>query len=130
MKALKKYLITLLVGFAGVALILWSKDIMAQTAAVDVFHILCDAFFVVGFVITAAGLLVFSSNEGTFDMIVYGVKSFVDMFRKTSQMKYDTFFDYRQSRADTKIPFGFLLVSGLCFLAVAFVMYYLYRCYK
>lgn len=130
MKSLKKYLITFAVGFAAVALILWSKDILAQTKPVDIFHILTDAFFAVGVFITSAGLLVFSSNEGTFDMIVYGVKSFVDMFRKTSQMKYDTFFDYRQSRADTKIPFGFLLVSGLCFLAVAFVMYYLYRCYK
>ena len=130
MKALKKYLITLLVGFAGVALILWSKDIMAQTAAVDVFHILCDAFFVVGFVITAAGLLVFSSNEGTFDMLVYGVKSFVDMFRKDSIKKYDTFYDYRESRAQSKMSFGFMIICGLFFLAVSMVMYYFYTQYK
>ena len=130
MKVLKKYLITLLVGFAGVALILWSKDIMAQTAAVDVFHILCDAFFVVGFVITAAGLLVFSSNEGTFDMLVYGVKSFVDMFRKDSIKKYDTFYDYRESRAQSKMSFGFMIICGLFFLAVSMVMYYFYTQYK
>ena len=130
MKALKKYLITLLVGFAGVALILWSKDIMAQTAAVDVFHILCDAFFVVGFVITAAGLLVFSSNEGTFDMLVYGVKSFVDMFRKDSIKKYDTFYDYRESRAQSKMSFGFMIICGLFFLAVSMVMHYFYTQYK
>jgi drug/metabolite transporter (DMT)-like permease len=130
MKALKKYLITLLVGFAGVALILWSKDIMAQTAAVDVFHILCDAFFVVGFVITAAGLLVFSSNEGTFDMLVYGVKSFLDMFRKDSIKKYDTFYDYRESRAQSKMSFGFMIICGLFFLAVSMVMYYFYTQYK
>ena len=63
MKTGKKYLITLLVGFAAVGLILWSKDIFAQTAPVDVFHILCDAFFAVGVVITSAGLLIFASNE-------------------------------------------------------------------
>ena len=130
MKALRKYWITLLIEASLTAAIAFGKDVLDQTALVNVYHILCDSFFVAGTVTTCAGLLVFSSNEGTFDMIVYGVKSFVDMFRKTSQMKYDTFFDYRQSRADTKIPFGFLLVSGLCFLAVAFVMYYLYRCYK
>lgn len=130
MKALRKYLITLLIGFLAVALIAWSKDIFNQTAPVRVFHILTDAFFAVGVVMTSAGLLVFSSNEGTFDMIAYGLRSFVDIFRKTSQKKYDTFFDYRESRADKKIPFGFLLICGLFFLAISFIMYFLYRQYS
>lgn len=130
MRAIKKYLITLLIGFAAVALIIWSKDIFSQSAPVDVFHILCDAFFAVGFLIFAAGLLVFSSNEGTFDMLVYGVKTFVDMFRKNSLRKYDTFYDYRASRADKKIQFGFLLICGLLFLAISMVMYYFYCQYK
>lgn len=130
MKASRKYWITLLVGFVAVALILWAKDIFRQTAAATVFHILSDAFFVVGVVIFGAGGLIFSSNEGTFDMLVYGVKSFLDMFRKHSVKKYDTFYDYRESRADKKVPFGFLLICGLFFLAIAFVMYFLYRQYS
>lgn len=130
MKAIRKYVITLLIGFAAVALIIFSKDILSQTAPVDIFHILCDAFFAVGVVISGAGLLVFSSNEGTFDMLVYGIKSFVDMFRRNSIKKYDTFYDYRMSREDKKIQFGFLLICGLFFLAISFVMYYLYRQYK
>lgn len=130
MKTLKKYLITLLVGFSAVAMIIWGKDIFNQTAPVDVFHILTDAFFAVGVVITSAGLLVFSSNEGTFDIIVYGVKSFIGMFRKNDEKKYDTFYDYRESRADKKIKFGFLLISGLIFLAISFVTYFLYRQYS
>ena len=52
MKKAKKYLITAGIGLAFVALIIWSKDIFSQTAAVDVFHILCDAFCVVGVVLT------------------------------------------------------------------------------
>lgn len=127
MKSFRKYLITLLVGFAAVALILGAKDIFHQTAPVDVFHILTDAFFAVGTIMTCVGLLVFSSNEGSFDMLVYGVKSFIDLFRKNSIKKYDTFYDYRQSRADKKIRFGFLLICGLFFLAVSFVMYFFYR---
>lgn len=130
MKGIRKYLITLLVGFGAVALILWAKDIFHQTALVDVFHVLTDAFFVVGTVMTCMGLLVFSSNEGSFDMLVYGVKSFVDLFRKNSVKKYDSFYDYRESRADKKIKFGFLLICGLFFLAVSFVMYFLYRQYQ
>lgn len=130
MRAGKKYLITLLIGFGAVALLLWVKGITAQTEAVDVFHILCDVFFAVGFFITAAGLLVLSSNEGTFDMLIYGTKSFLDMFRKNSIKRYDSFYDYRMERSEKKIPFGFLLICGLFFLAISMVMYYFYRRYS
>lgn len=130
MKTLKKYLITVGIGLVGVALILWSKDILSQTAAVDVFHILCDAFCVVGVVLTSAGLLVFSSNEGTFDILVYGFDSFLDMFRRKSTKKYETFYDYRASREDKKIKFGFMVITGLCFLAISMVMLWLYHRYK
>ena len=129
MRKMRKYVITLLAGLAAAALIMFSKDIFAQTEAVVVYHILCDAFFAVGVVITAIGLLVFSANEGTFDIIVYGVSSFFDMFRKVSRKKYDTFYDYRVSREEKKLSFGFLLICGVLFLAISLVMYMLYcRC--
>lgn len=127
MRSGKKYLITLLIGFGLAALLLWTKNIAAQTEAVAVFHILCDVFFVVGFLITAAGLLVLSSNEGTFDMLIYGTKTFLDMFRKNVIKRYDSFYDFRMERSDKKLPFGFLLICGLFFLAISMVMYYFYR---
>ena len=130
MRSFKKYLITAAVGLLMVGAIVWSKDLFAQTEPVTVFHILCDAFFASGIVIFAAGVLVFSSNEGTFDIFVYGVSSFVDMFRKKSMKKYNTFFDYRESREDLKLPFGFLLLTGAVFIAVSLVMLYFYHLYK
>lgn len=130
MRSFKKYLITAAVGLLMVGAIIWSKDLFAQTEPVTVFHILCDAFFASGIVIFAAGVLVFSSNEGTFDIFVYGVSSFVDMFRKKSMKKYNTFFDYRESREDLKLPFGFLLLTGAVFIAVSLVMLYFYHLYK
>lgn len=126
MKALRKYWITLLIEASLTAAIAVGKDVLDQTALVNVYHILCDSFFVAGTVTTCAGLLVFSSNEGTFDMLVYGVKVFVDAFRPNAVKKYDTFYDYRVAREEKKFPFLFLVVCGLAFLAVAFVMYYLY----
>lgn len=122
MKTFRKYLITLIVGLAAVAAIAWAKDVFAQTEPHRIFHILCDAFFAVGTVLCCAGVLIFSSNEGTFDMISYGVSSFIDLFRATSKKKYATFFDYREGKADKRIPFGFLLLCGLIFLAVSLVM--------
>lgn len=129
MKSIKKYLITLSVGFLGVLLIVWFKDIFSKTAPVDIFHILCDAFFVVGVVMTGSGLLIFSSNEGTFDAIVFGVGSFFSMFRKNHIRKHQTLYDYRADKAEKKIRMGFLLLCGLFFLAVAVGFYLLYRQY-
>ena len=130
MKTLKRYLITILVGLSVVALIAWSKDVFSQTELVKVFHIWCDSFFAVGTVMTCLGLLVFSSNEGTFDILVYGFNSFMDIFRKKSVKKYETFYDYRESRADKKLRFGFLVICGLVFVAISMIMYLYYRQYK
>lgn len=130
MRSLKKYLITIAVGLAAVGAIIWSKDLFAQTAPVTVFHILCDAFFAVGVVILAAGVLIFSSNEGTFDIFAYGINAFADMFRKKSKKQYNTFYDYKESRSGVKIQFGFLLICGAAFIAVSLVMLYFYHLYK
>ena len=129
MKFVKKSMITLLIGLAIAGLIAWSKGVFTETAPIQIFHILSDSFFVSGVVIAGIGLLVFSSNEGTFDMLVYGVKSFWDMFRRNGTKRYDSFYDYRTSRQENKFSFAFLLVSGLVILAVAVVMYLLYRSY-
>ena len=130
MKAGRKYWITFAVDAAAALLIMLAKDLFAQTDPKTVFHILCDAFFAVGFVTVGAGLLVFSGHEGTFDILVYGMKTFTDFFRKNSIRKYETFCDYRMSRADQKIRFGFLLICGGMFLAFSFLMYCLYCQYK
>lgn len=130
MKIFKRYGITLLTGFLVAAWIAWSRDVFAQTELVDVFHILCDSFFVVGVVVTSFGLLIFSSNEGTFDMLLYGTKLFFGMFRKDATKKYDSFYDYRQEREKHKFSFGFLVLCGLIFLAISFVMYYFYCQYR
>ena len=129
MRVLKRYLITLAVEAVLVLGIVWLKDIFVQTELVTIYHILTDAFCAVGTVTTCAGLLVFSSNEGTFDMFAYGMSSFFDLFRVNSKKKYDTFYDYRASRAEKKLRCGFLMICGLAFLVIAFVMYLLYRQY-
>ncbi len=129
MKKLTRYLITMLVGLAIVFAIILSKDIFSQNQKVDIFHILCDAFFASGVFLTCAGLLVFSTNEGTFDMLTYGLQSFADLFRKQKLRKYDTFYDYRQSKADRNLPFTFLIVCGVFYIAISLVMLYFYYQY-
>ncbi len=126
MNTLKKYLITLLCGFAGVAYILWLRGIFNQTAASAVFHILCDGFFVVGVLMACIGLLIFCSNEGTFDGLTYGVKAFINLFRRNGMKKYDSYYDYKAARGEKKTTFGFLVICGVFFIAVSLVMLYFY----
>ena len=127
---MKKYIITSAVGLVFAALIAFSKNIFAQTDPKVVFHILTDAFFVPGVCITCYGLLVFSSNEGTFDMLIYGTKKFFSLFKKDmSQEKHKTFYEYKEAQHGNKISFGYLLIIGLALIAIStlFLIFY-YNC--
>ncbi len=127
MKPIWRYVITLLAGFAGAALIAWNKDIFAQTDPQKIFHILSDAFCVIGVVEAGFGALIFVSNEGMFDVVVYGFQNFLAMFRKEYKKKYATFYDYRVSREGKKTKFGFMLICGCFFMVITVIMYLLYR---
>ena len=129
MKLPKKYLVTVIVGLVGVVGILLLKDFFQLTVMSDVFRVLCDAFAVVGVVLACVGLLIFSTNEGTFDGLVYAMKSFADLFRKASEKKYDSYFDYKNQNAKRKGEFGYLLICSLLFIVISLVMLYFYYQY-
>ncbi len=92
-----------------------------------VLHILSDSFLVVGILAVCIAVLLFVSNEGTFDIFVYGLQSFWSFFRRDMSRKYETFFDYRTARQEKKVPFLFLLVCGVFFLFLSVLMYVGYR---
>lgn len=127
---MKKYAITLTIEVILTALLAWSMEIMDQTALVNIFHILCDSFFVVGMTTTGIGALVFVSNEGVFDGLIFGMRSFINIFKKNAPRSTETYYDFRMSRAEHKFGFVFLLICGLIFLAIAIVMYLLYCQYS
>ena len=117
----------MLIGLGSALAIANSKGIFAQTSPQTVYHILTDSFLVPGVVIGGLGLLIFASNEGTFDGLVFGMNSFFDIFRRPERRRHKTLYDYRAERADKKIQFGFMLICGLILTAVAVVMYLLYK---
>lgn len=129
MKNIKKFCVAFIVCSICTSLTAWARGVFEQTALIHVFHILSDSFLVVGIVATCIALLLFVSNEGTFDMIVYGVQTFWGVFKKDMSRKYDTFYDYRVARQEKKKPFMFLLVCGALFLLMSALMYAVYRRY-
>jgi Mn2+/Fe2+ NRAMP family transporter len=130
MKLLKKYLITLALESLAVLAVLVSKDLFIQTEAINVYHILTDAFFAIGFITFGIGLLIFSSNEGVFDGLAFAVGSFINMFKKDPSKKYASLYEYRESKGERNTEFSFILLSGLAFLVISAVTYILYRSCK
>ncbi|MCI9338372.1 MAG: DUF3899 domain-containing protein [Lachnospiraceae bacterium] len=127
MRKSKRFWISFVICSVCTFLTAWARGVFEQTAPVYVFQVLSDSFLVVGMVATCIALLLFTGNEGTFDMIVYGVQTFWSVFRKDMSRKYETFYDYRVARQEKKSPFLFLLVCGGVFLLMSGAMYAVYR---
>ena len=121
-----KYVITICVGLVFAALIIFPSVFNQETAA-DVYEVLVNAFFVPGVLIFGFGLLVLASNGGTFDMLVYGTKKFVDLFRKPQHRKItDTFYDYRKAKQEHPGEFGYMILTGLGFIIVSLILLVFY----
>ena len=103
-------------------LIMVSKDLFIQTNLKEIYKILTDSFFVPGVVAVFFVLLIVASNEGTFYIFSYGMKSFLNLFKKDrSKMHYKTYYDYKEAMKDEKKPYGFILIVGLVFFAISMV---------
>jgi len=126
MRKLIKYLIIIFIGLLTALYIATTKKIFEKTSLETIFHILSDAFFVPGVVITGMGLLIYCSNEGAFDGITYAMMAFINMFRSKSERKYHTYLEYKQRpRSATKV--SFILISGLIILSISIIMFIIYK---
>lgn len=120
MKRVLPYLITTLVGAAIVVTIILAQRIWTAESTTELMRRLSDAFFVAGVVIGGVGLLVFASNGGVFYMLSFGFIRLFDLFRRNiNDRKYKDFYEYKESKKDKKRGFGFMLVVGLAFIAIA-----------
>ena len=120
MKRVLPYLITTLVGAAIVVTIILAQRIWTAEDMTEIMRRLSDAFFVAGVCIGGVGLVVFASNGGVFYMLTFGIIRLFDLFRRNiNERKYKDFYEYKESKKDKKHGFGFMLVVGLVFIAIA-----------
>lgn len=129
MKSLiKKYTISLIISLLIFGSILWTKDIFHQTVKSDIFKILCDASFVTSALFIGYGLLVLASNGGTFDMMVYGLRTFFNLFsRDRSRIVKQSFYDYRVEKQSKNGSFWYLVIVGVFYLIIATIMLQMYH---
>lgn len=127
MKKYVKYLITAAIGLAIAFLIICLKGTFTKDNAKDVMHILTDAFFVAGVLISGYGILVIASNGGTFDMFAYGFISIFQFFKKDyKKRKYKDFYEYRKTKQASPRPFFYLVIVGLFYIAISMIFLILY----
>ena len=127
MKKYLEYIISSLIGLGLAAWVIFGKGILSKTELSDIYHILCDGFFVPGMLLLGFGLLIVASNGGTFDMLVYGTKKFFNLFRKNNQNRLaETFYDYKKAKSESKLEFLFLIIPGLVYLVISMIFLMLY----
>lgn len=127
MKTVYKYLITAAVGIVLTLIVLLIKDVFHMSQTVDVMKTLCDGFFVSGILIACFGGLVFASNGGVFDMLTYGLKHLVWVFKKNpADRKYKDFYEYREAMKEKKRSFGYMVIVGIALIAISLIFLAIY----
>ena len=122
-----RYSVTSAICLIVAFIIMVSKKVFNETDPQTIYHILTDSFFVPGVIMASFGLLVFSTNEGTFDMLTYGVRRlFILLRRNPKDEKYKTFYDYRMSQRENRHQFGYMIIVGLVYIGISLIFLALY----
>lgn len=122
------YIISAVVGIAVFIIIICVKKIWNADSPYVAAQILSDGFFVPGVLLAGAGLIIFASNGGAFDMLAYAIIRLFDLFKKdVRNRKYKDYYEYREARKGKKRGLAFMLIVGSVFiiLAVIFLIVYL-----
>lgn len=128
MKKLLKYLILGIVDAVALFVFVLLRGIFNMTEPYQVYHILSDGCFLIGVLNFGIGGLIFVSNEGTFDILGYGLRSFWGFFFKGLN-KYADFIDYKESKHKVKFPVFNFLGFGVLFITFAYLFLKSYQRY-
>ena len=112
--------------FAIVILVIcaFALDIFGAEDKVEFFKDLSDCFVISGIILSGVGGISWAGNEGAFDMLSFGCKSFFSLFSKSYSKKIPrSFYDYKQEQIEKNRPWlKEALVIGLAVLAVGLLL--------
>lgn len=124
---LRAYLINLAVAavMAMSGMLAW--DLFAQTEPLAVIKILSDSFFLPGVLLVGASLIGWVASKGTFDMFGYTGHNFINMFKRDSYLKHESYYDYKAKKDEKRKPFNIpRTLVGLGFLALGIIFTVIY----
>lgn len=126
---LPRYLIAAAIGLAVAGLVLYTYGFFAMETATLRLRCLCDAFTIPGVLLFSVGCLIWISQQGMFDFLSYTGKVLFDKFRPHAEMvRYG---DYVVEKNENRKSggFGFLLITGAAFIAIALIFMALFYIY-
>ncbi|MDD4012496.1 MAG: DUF3899 domain-containing protein [Sphaerochaetaceae bacterium] len=96
----------------------------ASSKASGILQRLCDSFFVAGVLVTGLGGLSFARNQGLFDMMGFGVKMVLHIHLTPTQKDRgdETLIEYKERKSKTRKSAKPMLLGGLVYLVLAFIM--------
>lgn len=128
-KKIIRYLITAGVGLVIALCVSFVKALYWLEDITDIMQALSDCFVVPGLFLILFGLLVVCSNGGTFDMLGFGTKKVISVFKRhPSEKDRESFYEYRNRKQESKRSFGYLIIVGVVFLAIGMIFFVL--CYN
>lgn len=128
-KKIIRYLITAGVGLVIALSVSFVKSLYWLEDITDIMQALSDCFVVPGLFLILFGLLVVCSNGGTFDMLGFGTKKVISVFKRhPSEKDRESFYEYRNRKQESKRSFGYLIIVGVVFLAIGMIFFVL--CYN
>lgn len=113
-----KWLISSIAGLVIAVLIMTTNGVFSgELVKAEIMKFVSDGFFVSGVLLLGAGLLIFCSRNGTFDMLSYAVKVAIRTIFTTENR--ESFYDYKQRMGEKVTPCAFLIVPGAVFLLLS-----------
>lgn len=120
---LRLYIVNAAVALVMTVCCTMAWDITAQTDSLSVIKILSDSFFLPGVLLVGASLIGWISAKGTFDMFSYTGHNFLNVFKRESYLKHQSFYEYKMAKDEKRKPFNLpRLLVGLGFLAVGIAL--------
>lgn len=121
-----------LIPFAAGAVISAAVFFLGGTDGRRAAHLLCDAFFVAGVLVTGFGGLHFAGNQGLFDIISYSVRLVFHIHwpwtaPRTAAEGKESFADYKERKHTSRKSSAGTLLAGAVYLALAAVMLLVYE---
>lgn len=122
-----KYTVSFVIGAAIAILVMNMRGIFALTDFKDIMRILSDSFFVSGVCLSSAGLILFVSNDGLFDIFGFSIQLlFGALKRNVRERKYKDFYEYKEKREKKRHSVAYLLIVGIFFIVAAVVFLFLF----
>ena len=118
-----RYGVCAVVATALLFLILWLNKFWTLTEPQDRLRVLCDAFSLPGLLLVLTTGLIFVANAGTFNGLLYGLKTGVEIVLPFLPHKYVRYRDFVAKRKEKRVKgYSFICFTGLAFLAVGIIL--------